>query len=507
MKMLTWSRRDLLKTIPIAAALPAAPKPGETPKLGDSPKLFVDYDRVDLADNVVRTFHSAEKHPDNPVIGKVKPWENDRGTWGSVVYDDEARLFKAWYGGNSGRPRPQSVSPAIAGDLPRQVMCHATSVDGIHWDRPKLGLYEIMGSRENNVVVGDEHHDGMGHWESTLRDPFDPNPQRRYKAIGWSSYDWDGPMSGIYTMTSPDGLHWTHTPEPVFHFHPRPNTQDLGPIGDAQAMMIDTLQRRYIAYLRKSPNRVMSVSTDFVHWTAPAMSLPARDGEQANTVYNHVGFVYGDRYLGYLTYFSRAPRDPRLTIRLVTSGDGEHWDRLDTGVPLIGSGPIGDVDRFTNMLCGSPPIRVGNRLHIYYRAMANRHTLATESVKIREYEGKDLKLIGGGLCLATLRLDGFASLDAGYDGGLVMTKQFLFTGSTLKVNAKANFGQVVVEVLDEKGKVATGFSKENCEPMHADSVEHSIHWKGASFADLRGKPVRLRFYLTNARLYSYRVTA
>ena len=498
--MLMWSRRDLLKAIPLAALPPALPKTGELPKVADAPQLFVDFDQVDVADNVVRTFYAAEKHPGNPVLRKEKPWEQDRGTWGSVIYDDEAQLFKAWYGGESGRLLPK-------GDGPRHVMCYATSADGVRWDRPKLGLYEVMGTRENNVVVGDDHHDGMGHWESTLKDPLDPDPQRRYKAIGWSSYDWDGPLSGIYTMISADGLRWTHTPEPVFHFHPRPNTQDLGPVGDAQSMMIDTLRRRYVAFLRRSPDRAMSVSTDFVHWTPPAVSIRGRDGEQGNTVYNNVGFVYGDRYLGFLTYFNRAPRNPLLTIRLLTSRDGEHWERPDTGAPLIGSGSIGDVDRFTNMLTGAPPIRVGNRLYIYYRAMANRHTLATESAKTREYEAKDIPLKNGGLCLATLRVDGFASLDGGYDGGLVTTKQFVFTGSTLKVNAKANFGQVVVEVLDEKGKLAPGFKREMCEPMQADSVDNPIRWKGTSLADLRGKPVRLRFYLTNARLYSYRITA
>jgi len=498
--MLTLSRRDLLKTMPLVAVPRALPQTGEILELTDAPQLFVDFDQVDLVDNVVRTFYPAEKHPANPVLHKEKPWEQERGTWGSVIYDDQARLFKTWYGGESGRLMPN-------GSGPRHVMCYATSMDGVHWDRPNLGLYEMMGTRENNVVVGDDHHDGMGHWESTLKDPFDPDPQRRYKAIGWSSYDWDGPLSGIYTMTSEDGLRWTHTPEPVFHFHPRPNTQDLGPVGDAQSMMIDTLKQRYMAYLRRSPDRARSVSTDFVHWTPPVVSIRARDGEQGNTIYNHVGFVYGDRYLGFLTYFNRAPRNPLLTVRLLTSRDGEHWERPDTSAPLIGPGPIGDVDRFTNMLTGAPPIRVGNRLYIYYRAMANRHTLATEAAKTREYEAKDMPLKGGGICLATLRLDGFASLDAGYDSGLVMTKPFVFTGSILRVNAKANFGQIVVEALDEEGKVAPGFGREMCQPMQADSVDHPIRWKNAGLADLRGKPARLRFHLTNSRLYSYRITA
>ena len=43
--------------------------------------------------------------------------------------------------------------------------------------------------------------------------------------------------------------------------------------------------------------------------------------------------------------------------------------------------------------------------------------------------------------------------------------------------------------------------------MHADNLEHAIRWKGASLGDLQGKPVRLRFYLVNARLFSYRITA
>ena len=70
--------------------------------LSDAPQLFVDLDHVETLDNVRQVFHSAEKHPQNPVLRKVKPWENDRGTWGSVIYDEEERVFKAWYGGKSG---------------------------------------------------------------------------------------------------------------------------------------------------------------------------------------------------------------------------------------------------------------------------------------------------------------------------------------------------------------------------------------------------------------------
>src|ERR1700722_7899946 len=115
----------------------------QVPLLKDAPQLFVDLDHVETLDNVRQVFHSARKHPDNPVLRKVKPWENDRGTWGSVLYDEEEKIFKAWYGGKSGRQkeyRPGSMSEC-------NVLCYATSCDGVHWDRPELGLHEVMGTR------------------------------------------------------------------------------------------------------------------------------------------------------------------------------------------------------------------------------------------------------------------------------------------------------------------------------------------------------------------------
>src|SRR5438093_289898 len=101
-------RRDFLKTGLVGAAglgLSLAARPAtvadEVLLIGDSVQLFVDLDRVASTENVRQVFHLAQKHPANPVLRKVKPWENDRGTWGSVIYDERDKVFKAWYGGQS----------------------------------------------------------------------------------------------------------------------------------------------------------------------------------------------------------------------------------------------------------------------------------------------------------------------------------------------------------------------------------------------------------------------
>jgi len=494
-------RRHFLKTGVLAATAIGlnngtgrAANKKQYPSLGDASQLFVDDELIEPLENVQRVFHQAEKHSANPVIRKQKPWETLYGTWGTVLYDETEKVFKAWYGG-------QGRSTGI--DKPgfqkkRHVLCHATSTDGVHWDRPELGLHAFEGSKQNNIVIGDEYHLGMDHWESILKDPLDTDPKRRYKAVGWSSYDWDGPLSGIYSMTSPDGLNWTHTPEPVFRYHPRPGTADLGPVGDAQSMMIDTLRGRYVAFLRTIPHRAMSVSTDFIKWTPPKRCLEARAEETSNMVYNHVGFVYGDRYLGFLTYFDRDPQDPLCTVRLLSSRDGESWQR-PTDEPFIDVGPIGEPDRFLNMLTGGSPIRVGNRLYIYYRSLAVRHN---------PYEGDDDTggRYPGGISLATLRVDGFASLGASYDGGRVTTKPFRFSGSRLTVNAKADFGRLHVEALTESGEPISGFSFDDCRPIAADGLNESVTWMNhTTLKTLKGQPIRLRFRLENARIYSFRI--
>ena len=471
----------------IAAALLCAQTALAVDKLPTSPQLFVDLHRVENAhasgrwkrmDNIHRQFHQAKVHP-RRVLTLKAPWEH-HGFTTSTIYDDEENIFKMWY--------HTAVAPGHG------VMCYATSEDGIEWVRPDLGLFDYEGSKANNIVMTHEPHEGKDHFETVLKDPLEKDPARRYKAIGWSSYDWDGPMSGIYTAVSPDGLNWTVMPEPVFHYHPRPGTDDLGPVGDAQSMMIDTLKNRYVAFLRHFPHRAISYSDDFVKWTQPETFIRTR--HHRTEFYNSSGFVYSDIYLGIVTVFNLDQQVHEMNCHLLTSRDCRHWEMPETERPLIECGGIGEWNRFCTWNGGSPPIRCGDQLYLYFRGAARRHG---------PYEGPDNTEAPIHIGLAKLRVHGFASMGSSFDGGQFLTTRWGIDGGQLVLNAKSDYGEIRVELQDENEKPLPGYSLEDCDPVTADGLELPVTWKDQpDLSGAAGKTVRIRFQLKNARLYSYR---
>jgi len=75
------------------------------------------------------------------------------------------------------------------------------------------------------------------------------------------------------------------------------------------------------------------------------------------------------------------------------------------------------------------------------------------------------------------------------------------------VNVDAPKGELRVEILDEKGKAIAPFSRANCIPITTDKTLQAVRWKGADdLSAISGKPVKLRFHLTNGELYSFWVS-
>ena len=91
-------------------------------------------------------------------------------------------------------------------------------------------------------------------------------------------------------------------------------------------------------------------------------------------------------------------------------------------------------------------------------------------------------------------------------GGEVLTKPLTFTGKELLINfATSAAGSVLAEIQDEMGRPLDGFSLADAVEIYGDSIEREVSWKGGTdVGALVGKPVRLRFVLKDADLFSFR---
>jgi hypothetical protein len=106
----------------------------------------------------------------------------------------------------------------------------------------------------------------------------------------------------------------------------------------------------------------------------------------------------------------------------------------------------------------------------------------------------------------TVRLDGFASVNAGYDGGEFVTKPLIFKGNRLVLNVSTSaIANVFVEIQDADGKAIPGYTLAECPRIFGDELERPVGWKnGADVGKLAGKPVRLRFVLKDADVFAFR---
>ena len=197
--------------------------------------------------------------------------------------------------------------------------------------------------------------------------------------------------------------------------------------------------------------------------------------------------------LGYRDYTLPGPTLVELGVGF--SRDGFSWVR-----PTRGSGPSGAFipasntagtwNAYNTQSVGGAFLVVGNEIWFYF-------------------EGRTLqKPLDGGFStgLATLRRDGFYSMDAGGTQATLTTHPVKFSGSHFFVNVNDTAGQLLVEALDSNGVIIPGFAAANCTPITANTTLQEVTWNGANVASLAGQNVKFRFYLTNGSLYSFWVT-
>ena len=460
----------------------ASKTPPESRSLGDLSgpwQLFVDDHLVETKKGLIRTYHPFEKYSGNPVLTGDRPWEEDRVfVYGTLLPAEEGTGYRLWYHASADG----------------YLSLYATSQDGINWDRPNLGLVKRDGIPENNLFFWRSKED---HMPQVIHTPWEPDPQKRYKLI---NYDYgrtppDHMTSGFWAAYSPDGLHWTEVEE-------NPVLVDPGDVGN---FVWDPHAERYLGYpktfapVRGYRRRCVGFTstTDFEKWPPAELILVpdeiddrwvTEDGQHTD-LYGLSGFAYESTYLGFLWIFriEDGKNKGRIFAELVSSHDGIHWVRQEgERPPILPLGAAGSWDQAVVVTLNQPMVE-GDTIRLYYGGTNDYHT-------------------GGGkaaIGLATLRKDGFASLDAGSEMGTVTTRPLIGSGGELHLNTNASRGWVKVEVLDGEGRVIEGYGRDDCDPISADAVNQKVTWGSRSELPEAKGSRRFRFLLANAALYSF----
>ena len=463
-----------------AAQLASAAEPLTLGPDGTRRELFVD---GHLIANMTAgaKLHLHRPEPKEVVLTTDAPWEGNTSAYYTIFRDGE--LYRMYY-------RASHWDTGAKKATHREVTCYAESRDGIHWVKPKLGLFEFNGSRENNIVV-----DGLGtHCFVAFKDgnPDSP-PEARYRGIARGR-----PVGkkGLYIFESPDGIHWKLTRnEPVI---------TEGAFDSQNLAFWDAHTRQYREYHRTFVNGVRAImtgtSSDFIHWTKP-VPLTYQEGIPVQHLYTNAVQPYGRAphlLIGFPTRYLPDERQ-RVEPTLMISRDGLNFHRwLEPVVPESAPKDRGG-NRSNYMTWGLVEIP-GRPNHLSVYATEAYYTGPDSRVRRFEY-----------------RKDGFVSLRGGAQGGVLITK-FIKLGrlaDRLTLNYRANQGgQVRVGLYQPNGTAIPGHSLSECRPLTGDQLNQTVMWKsvsgnivGKTNADIshlrRNHPaVRLRFELKNADLFS-----
>jgi len=456
-------------------------------------QLFVD-DFLVAGTTLTRTFHLPKYHAASPVLKPDQPWEMKNSDHAAAMvfsdgvwYDPKDQLFKMWY----------MVGESAATG-------YATSRDGIHWDKPSLDV------RPPTNIVQPGGRDSSTVW----LDLEEKDPARRFKmfrVIGAGGADpvteWNNWVIAIHF--SPDGIHWDDPVAKTGRVVDR-STVFWNPFRKVWVYSIrhvyktgDTTDKRYGFARRRSyvegPDLLAAARWEVnepLRWTDVDRLDPQRDDLKIKPqLYNLDAVAYESLMVGFFTIWRGQPADRHKPNNVVVgySRDGWYWSRPDRRAFCPVSDKQGDWNANNVQSAGGGFLVVGDELYFYVSGRSGRPG------------GNKAGTLTTGL--ATLRRDGFASMDAAEAGGTLTTRPLRFNGKYLFVNVNNPHGELRAEVLDQTGKTIPGFSAEKCLPITANKTLQAIRWQGTEdLSSLARQPVRFRFHLKNGQLYAFWVS-
>lgn len=447
-------------------------------------ELMVDDYLIDYKENVVRQYHPFVKYGDNPVLKADKPWEGTTSyLYGTVLPEESPRKgYRMWYHAWNGE----------------YTNLYAVSADGVHWQKPSLGLINFQGTTQNNIFLRRTKED---HLPQVIYTPWEKDTLKRYKLI---NYDYgrtspDHLISGFWGAYSSDGVHWKDVyrnpilkdPGDVGNFNWDPHTRSY--IGYPKIFApVSGFNRRCVGY---------TATEDFERWPSAQLILAPDSTDdywvttpgQRTEFYGLSGFAYQSAYLGFLWIFhiTDGNNDGPIYCELVSSRDGIRWTRQEAvngvRIPILPVGKAGSWDQGM-VFSTNHPLVEHDTVKLWYGGSDITHD--------SNEQGRS------GVGIATLRKDRFASLNSQGKEGVITTRLLHNLKGNLYINADTKSGQIQVEVLDASGNVLPGYERSACTIKGKDNTEILANWKGKKLP--AKKLLKLRFILKNASLFAFR---
>ena len=462
---------------------------------GVQKQLMVDDHVVASKSNITRELGRVEKlgpvlGPDLPTDfatyeGNCNPWFAMRLT---VLWNEPDQKYQMWYRAGG-----------------EEYTGYAESENGIDWIKPK-----ISADGQSNLISFRGADYGTFFEAAVMIDPTVPwghpekykaayNPGNTMCAIGYSSdgINWHGYNDGnSVTGRAADTFNqiiW----DPIAGRYMLITRSDLGAEGGEA-------EYRAARIMFHADNDLMGNPEAWVDPVFVSVDDPAQEtnpgGAPVLQMESMNIWVYENIYFGLMHVFTIAsgeipvgdfrarPDSNVIDYYMGTSRDGMDFDRswIYVRKPFVERGGYDEFDK-TTVWPSSQIITQGDEHLIYYTAGYSLFT--------------DTSWENGSVGLAKLPLDRFICLEAGSQAGTVVTKPFIAEGDKLEVNVKAESGSVQIELLDASDNVISGYTAAH---SGVDELRLIPAWGGGgTIESLKGDTVKIKFTLTDARLYAF----
>ncbi len=525
-------------------------------------QLFLDDFIIARATGFSRIVH----HPRacGVVIPADKPWETAGAVPIFVERRDDGSFF-AYYSARWWDCDRGKTLKGFENDRAHHIfsgIAYAESPDGIHWNKPSLGLVEspsktdwkknapfpspIGTTKDNNLGVPIAFITNLSKYGNVKE------PSKRYAirlagptgtGVGCS---WKHSPRGYFIEKIPDFLTDRNWQEKLIYsggnFNPRRHLLHFWDnvneewVAIEQGLIGNWLPSREIARF---------ASKDLINWYAQSVLYPDPEDLHRQDCYEEAmllrPFCAEGIVFGLLSWFHSDRTHPQggptghpncllscrkgtNEMRITISRDGgKTWDRTVSRTSWIPHGT--EQDSYDRLVIDClPSIRVGNEDWFYATVINGDHLCIRCNTKQTPYYHN--RLPKAQIALYTQKHNRYVSLTAHNHKEIFITKPIIIDGDTLQLNVDASRGNVRIAIASaepivlkefETTTVAVaphlferslidGFTFDDCDPIQVDSIEHPVHFKGKeNLKSICGKPIRLLFEMFDADLYGFRV--